>query len=552
MPSWQRAACLVIGVLSVWLICGTAGAQYPPVQPPAPYAPSAPTYTPNAPDVPRVANLNVVGSPTANTSPTYSQYPPLEPPAQPTPAGAPGLRAPAEEQVVDVQIIGNQSVGKATILSHIRTRAGRRYDRATIEKDVQRLDDTNLFADIKTSSQPAPGGRIVIFQVVERPTLRYVKFVGNQKLKKKTLLKECGLTVGGAANPFAVQEAQRKLERLYHDRGYTEARVSIYEGAKPGDPGAVFVIREGPKQRVAWADFIGNTIASDGKLRTVIESKQGFIPVVTGSYDRRKVEEDKTRLINYYRSLGFFNAQVEPQVRFVGEVGLGGMTFFEDHALVRVTFVINEGPRYKVRDVYFGGNKKFNTDQLGGDLKLIRGDYFNQREMETDVREIKDKYGRIGYVKADIRAEPRLLEEPGMLDLVYNIDEGHRYIAGRVEPVIAEEYPHTKLSTVLNRLSIRPGDIINIDELRASEIRLEASELFENNRYAGIYPRIVLTEPETDSQQTPEREGRPQIAQPPRLTRFRGQSPDPRPQAPRWAPTRPAPPTWSGSRNGGY
>ena len=57
-----------------------------------------------------------------------------------------------------------------------------------------------------------PGGRIVIFEVLERPMLLYVRFVGNQYTitngwkSAKNLIKESGIKPGDAMCPFAVEE----------------------------------------------------------------------------------------------------------------------------------------------------------------------------------------------------------------------------------------------------------------------------------------------------------------------------------------------------------
>jgi len=93
---------------------------------------------------------------------------------------------------------------------------------------------------------------------------------------------------------------------------------------------------------------------------------------------------------------------------------------------VTVTFVIDEGTRYKIRNVSVVGNTKYTSDQLLAELKLTNDEYFNQAKMTKDVNALQDKYGGIGYVFADVKADPRFLEEAGQLDLVYNIKEGDR------------------------------------------------------------------------------------------------------------------------------
>ena len=133
---------------------------------------------------------------------------------------------------------------------------------------------------------------------------------------------------------------------------------------------------------------------------------------------------------------------------------------------------------------------------------------------------IRDIYGGRGFVFADIRADPRFLEEPGQLDLVYNVTEGQRYRVGKINVRIRGEHPHTRHSTVLNRLSLRPGDILDIRKLRDDERRLKSSSLFLADAAKGEGPKIVFSKPEPDDTRVA-REPEPQ-----RPPGFRGQSPD--------------------------
>ena len=112
--------------------------------------------------------------------------------------------------------------------------------------------------------------------------------------------------------------------------------------------------------------------------------------------------------------------------------------------------------------------------------------------MTADVATLQDKYGDFGYVFADVKADPRFLEEPGQLDLVYNIKEGDRYRVGKINIVIKSDTPHTKLMTVWERLSIKPGDIADIREFRASERRLRATQIVQANPAQGNPPKISL------------------------------------------------------------
>jgi outer membrane protein insertion porin family len=341
--------------------------------------------------------------------------------------------------------------------------------------------------------------------VVERPTIRYVKYVGNNKYTARTLRKKAEIEVGDAMDPYVIEEARRRIESFYHEKGYESARVTTVEGSKTGDKGAVFLIDEGQAKKALWTSFVGNTIASDARLLTQIKTKPGMLWIFGGDIDREKIDADIETLTAYYRSLGFFQAKVGREVSVVHE-GMRDWT--------HLTYVISEGPRYNVRNVSFVGNSKFKTEFLDRDLKLKGGEPFNQSKMDADLNLIRDIYGGRGYVFADIRADPRFLEEPGQLDLVYNITEGQRYRVGKINVKIKGEHPHTRHSVVLNRLSLRPGDILDIRKLRDDERRIKSSGLFAADAAKGEGPKITFAKPEETDIQVAGRPG------------FRGQSPD--------------------------
>ena len=73
-----------------------------------------------------------------------------------------------------------------------------------VQDDVRRLHRTRMFTDVNASTQKVPGGRIVIFEVHERPVLESVKYVGNQDIKRKQLAKETKLKSGDPMDPYAI------------------------------------------------------------------------------------------------------------------------------------------------------------------------------------------------------------------------------------------------------------------------------------------------------------------------------------------------------------
>jgi len=456
-------------------------------------------------------------SPPAPGAVTPALSPPTTPPPlsgpqpatqSPVPSTIPAV-APADEanRIVEVRIEGNHAT-EVSKLPKLVTRAGQIFDVQAVEEDVRTLHRSRKFVDVHPKTVRVAEGVVVIFQVVERPMLRHVKYVGNERVTTRTLRKKAEIDVGDAMDPYVVEEARRRIESFYHEKGYDGAKVTTVEGSKPGDKGAVFLIDEGRNKKSLWTSFVGNSIASDARLMTQIKSKPGIFWLIGGEIDREKIDQDVDLITAYYRSLGFFQAKVGRELQVVHGGG-------RDWTLL--TFVISEGPRYNIRNISFIGNSKFKAEFLSRDLKLKSGEPFNQSKMDADLGLIRDIYGGRGFVFADIRADPRFLEQPGELDLVYNVAEGQRYRVGKINVRIRGEHPHTRHSTILNRLSLRPGDILDIRKLRDDERRLKSSSLFAADAAKGEGPRIVFSKPDDDDTQ---------LARDPKRPGFRGQSPD--------------------------
>lgn len=420
----------------------------------------------------------------------------------------PSLSA-SEEPVVDLRVEGNKTIPTTQILSQVQTRIGRPYDPKIVQKDVKKLASLPWFVDVQPLYQRTPEGHIVVFRVVERPTIRYVEYLGNVRIRDKKLAKETGLKAGGAADPHAVEDGRRKIEDLYRQNGFNLAQVSILEGLKPGDKGVVYIINEGPAEKIWSISFEGNEFVSDGRLKTQVQSKPGLIKLFQGELDKEMLKADRDKLTAYYRSFGFFQARVgEPIVEY-DEDG--------DSKWVNIRWVIHEGPRYSVRNVSFIGNELFASDSLALGIELPQGDPFEQAKMNADVNWLKEVYGSQGYVFADVKAEPVYLEEPGQIDLVYHITEGKRWCVGRIFIHINGDNPHTRIQTALNRLSIQPGEIMDIREVKASERRLQASTLFHADAARGVYPKITYRIPELENTEFTADNGGES---------FRGQSPE--------------------------
>jgi outer membrane protein insertion porin family len=208
----------------------------------------------------------------------------------PLPPVAAVAAAPQADLIVEVRIEGNEAT-EVSKLPKLVTRAGQAFDPRTVEEDVRTLHRSRKFVDVHPKYVRVADGVVVIFQVVERPMLRHVRYVGNERITTRTLRKKAEIDVGDSMDPYVVEEARRRIEGYYHEKGYEAARVTTVEGSKPGDKGAVFLIDEGRARKAVWTSFVGNTIASDGRLLTQIKSKPGVLWFLGGDIDQEVIDD---------------------------------------------------------------------------------------------------------------------------------------------------------------------------------------------------------------------------------------------------------------------
>ncbi len=408
--------------------------------------------------------------------------------------GGPRLSALRNGKIVKaIQIAGNQTISNHKIESHMQTRTGRAYDPRQLQADIHELYDTELFRKITPYFREFADGIAIGLEVVENPIVSEVIFHGNTRLEDKMLEKHCGIEVGDPANPFSVDMARQRLLDLYHEKGLNQASIRVKEGSKAGDRRVFFEIYEGPVERIWEINFIGNQVFSSALLATKIKSRSargGLTTYIGNVAKRQQIEDDKTLIVAYYRSLGFFQARADYIVKYHD-----GGDFLD------LAFVIDEGMRSIVRNVSVVGNEyaPFTDDVLMGALETKSGEPFNLALMHRDVRTLRNEYyGREGFVFVDIVPEPRFLNEPGQIDLVFNISEGDRFRAGKINVNIVGDSSHTKHSVVMNMLGIREGQIIDLAELEKSEFRLGRSQIFESNPALGDPPRVTVRPPDRD------------------------------------------------------
>jgi outer membrane protein insertion porin family len=144
---------------------------------------------------------------------------------------------------------------------------------------------------------------------------------------------------------------------------------------------------------------VGPAEVSEPLIRANIRVKAG------DQFSRLAVDDD---IRNLYGTGHFMN------VRIVEEQAPDGIT---------LTYVLVAKPR--VTDIKFVGNVKFDNKDLQKVVKSKVGQLLDERQLFTDVQEIKKKYQNAGYPRTEIKNPPTLNldENAGRVSVVFEITE---------------------------------------------------------------------------------------------------------------------------------
>ncbi len=386
--------------------------------------------------------------------------------------------------VLEVTVKGNKAIGSHIILQKLETRKDRFYDYETVLGDVRRLNDMGSFDHVTFKLDEKPEGVAVTYIVHERPMITKVVFHGHRALNNREIKGRAGVQANDPLSEFSVESARRRMIDYYQEEGFNQVSIDAQIGFGE-DPGVViFRINEGPKERIADIVIKGNTIVSEARLKKIIVSRgptAGVLSYMGNVANITKIDNDVNVLANYYHNLGFLTATVGRR-----------LTYDETGKWMTVTFVVNEGPRYKVNDIKIVGNQFITEESLRSRLTLKAGEMFDGTQMRADIGEITYGYGELGFIYTEVEPKTVMRDEANTVDLVYEITEGDRWKVGRILVNIEGEPHLMRETTMLNMVDLREGDFINRRSLELNRSRLERSQLLETNPQIAEAPDIKV------------------------------------------------------------
>ncbi|MDL5046069.1 outer membrane protein assembly factor BamA [Oscillatoria amoena NRMC-F 0135] len=296
-----------------------------------------------------------------------------------------------------------------------------------------------LYAQDQTSTTPARDGAYAgpVVREIE------VQYAGPQTVTRNVILSNMRTTVGQAFSQAAIEEDVRNL---YATGFFTNLRIydePLMDGVK------VVVIVQG-KPLVKEVQVQGLQSLKEKAVRKEIKTKPGNV------IDEKQIAEDALKITELYEKKAFPNVSVSYKIDTNEQFGRS-----------TVTFIIDEGGKYVIKDIKFNGLKQLDAKKLRKEMKTRKDNWLSfimgtgklkKEQFEDDLQKLKTYAQNQGFIDFEIKdVQYEYLDKDNMI-VTLDIFEGIQYKVNQVTIEGNELYTTEKL---MSKITMPGGAIFS-------------------------------------------------------------------------------------------
>ena len=234
---------------------------------------------------------------------------------------------------------------------------------------------------------------------------------GLQRVALGAALTHVPFSVGDQVSEFIVA---RSIKNLYGSGHFANIRA-----LRDGNV-VIFNVTERPT--ISEIEFDGNSDIKDEQLQQSLDDSNIR---VGESLDKTILTNIETGLVDFYHSVGKYNASVKAEITYL------------PRNRVRLKFEFEEGDAAKIKQINIVGNKVFEDEMLLAKIEskfdldwwqFMSNDRYQKQALQGDIETIRDFYLAKGYLKFDV-ASTQVSVDPNK-EAVYitlNVDEDEPY-----------------------------------------------------------------------------------------------------------------------------
>nr|MDE5833578.1 outer membrane protein assembly factor BamA [Desulfovibrio sp.] len=326
------------------------------------------------------------------------------------------------------------------------------------------------FSDVQAHVE----GNVLVFTVVEKPRIDNIIVEGSKEVDAEDVIAAMGTKPGSVLNEQMIADDLQQITELYHKEGYYLAKANYRLQDRPGGRGgAILVIEVDEGKKLYIKDVVINGLEQldrDDMDKYLALKPRNFFSWLTGSgmLKDEYLERDTNAIAAYGLNEGYIDIQVAaPRIDY-------------DPDGIVITFDVHEGPRYKVRDVKFGGDL---IDDEAALLEVVEmdnwkdnNDYFSITVMQEDTKKLTDYYTDYGYAFAEVDTKVMKADDgSNEVDVGYLINKKQKVFIRRLS---VEGNTKTRDNVILREMRLGDGDMYEGAKLRRSAERLNRLRYF--------------------------------------------------------------------------
>jgi outer membrane protein insertion porin family len=383
---------------------------------------------------------------------------------------------PKEYTIAEVTVSGTQFLDPNSMISISGLKPGDkiRIPGPAVTSSIKRMMDFGTLDDVEILATKIQDEKVWLnIHIKERPRLYKVSFSGIRKGERETLNDKVKLIKGRVITPTIIKNTQLVIKKYYMDKGFYNTKVKVLQipDSTRGQATLNFTITKNKKVKIEKINIEGNTAISDKLLKRKMKgTKQKRIGRLfnPSKYIPKKYDEDKEKLISYYRKNGYRDATITFD------------TIKNGNETISIDMKIDEGTKYYYRNITWSGNYLYNSQYLGDRLGVKKGDVYNPEELEKKINgipgaDVSSIYMDDGYLY--FRLEPTEKAVDGdSIDVELRMFEGKQATINRI---LLNGNTKTSDRVVLRELFTLPGQKFSKTEIINTQRQLSQMGYFD-------------------------------------------------------------------------
>jgi outer membrane protein insertion porin family len=368
--------------------------------------------------------------------------------------------------ISDIRFEGNGPVTAQQLLKQMKTRPGRPYSLAKLEKDLPRIKGAYArlgYPRVEVETAPE------LFFIEEGTVALLIKIKPGERVMITIMGAEIPVSLvqpiweGPIFEEWGMSEGEARILSDLRGKGYIFASVRSSIDKVENGISVTYNVDRGKKYRIRDVVFDGNQYFAAAELRkqlAVGESVRLF-----GGIDGKKVFDLPDEIEALYQAQGFDDVQVNLHFR-----GTDGTAV--------ATYSITEGKERRVRSVEFPGASLIDAAALRRQVAIKEGGPYFPPSIQRDIQILETTYLDRGIrgTRIEARAVPAGDDE---FDVTFSIQEG---VLTRVQGIFISGNLVTRTGTVMKEMQIREGEPARMESILASRASLEKLAVFSEVR----------------------------------------------------------------------